>query len=194
MLVAPFMLPIWSDTPGGASVAYGVMLTNLETKELKFRLRFECTLASAGSVTKSVLDGCVKLVLGIYSTDAAWTMSPGHGAIRRDVSVKPNHTILVSLRGGALTGAPAQALAQMFATGLQGTADLSMPMIGNAAQLDRPARVLATAFVDPPGLHGVRSFLPPIGGSPEFLIPPDRPRGGIAGPLAKRRARARRRR
>jgi len=181
-----------------SSGAHTVLITNLEPVVLTFAIEFGFNQAEEPWSDQALVTKVLKAALSVSSNDSnaplSWKRS---GDLHRTAARK---TIQPG-RSGAIT--LHQMGVSVTAVGLYlmgGTVNVTLPVVvgGTPAapkpvsQLDHPAHVLVTLFhrvgyqpaiaTEQPiwPMHLVNP-MPPVGGSCEFLVPPDQPAGAALG-------------
>src|SRR5262245_40835519 len=144
MEISHFVMPLTPERPGGTSLdlRFDMLLTNLEKVPLIYRVRFEARVFGSAAEAKAALNGHVMVTKDITHS-SVWTAVGDHVVYQTDAPLEAKQTIDVSLQGsGLFPETPSLYLLRDF--GLQGTVAITLPVMQGAAQLDHPARVMAT--------------------------------------------------
>ena len=139
MLISPFHFPMID----GNHPAYRVLITNLETVALSFRVHV--TLATGTDEDRLPIVTAYLTLDGFTSVSGSWVRAkPDLYTRSATVAVKPGRTVDVALRANDQTGA----LGYLWNT--NGHAEIFLPPVasqaGPVAALDHPAHIMLAAM------------------------------------------------
>jgi hypothetical protein len=175
-----------------SSGAHTVLITNLEAVTLTFSIELALNQAQNPFPDQAAVTNILKAALTVGLSDSSTPLSwKRSGDLHRTAARK---TIPAGRSGAIML---IQSAVSVPAIGLYltaGTVDVTLPVVVGGtsaapkatAQLDHPARVLVTVFhrvgyqpnigtVEPIWPMHLVNPLPPVGGSCEFLVPPEQP-------------------
>lgn len=175
-----------------SSGVHTVLITNLEPVALTFAIEFALNQAQNPFPDQSAVTNILKAALTVGLSDSSTPLSwKRSGDLHRTAARK---TIPAGRSGAIML---IQSAVSVPASGLYlmgGTVDVTLPVVVGGttaapkatAQLDHPAHVLVTVFhrvgyqpnmadAEPIWPMQLVNPMPPVGGSCEFLVPPDQP-------------------